>query len=208
MHVCTDGIVRKNGRIYPRPGQGGLKTAHERFFAKVDKAGPIPRHRPDLGPCWVWKGTKYPSGYGQFRLDSNTRVRAHGFLLGRRPKSIGNTHTHHLCFNKACVNPHHIKILDAPKHNKLHNTKIWTRDTIVRAIRDFCLEFGETPVCSDWSPALARRGGFEDRAILYKSRQWPSYTTVCNTFGSWANAIEAAGFERPNSAPRNRAIIR
>ena len=26
----------------------------ERFWSKVDKNGPIPSHRPELGPCWIW----------------------------------------------------------------------------------------------------------------------------------------------------------
>ena len=29
-------------------------TLEERFWRKVDKNGPIPEHRPELGPCWVW----------------------------------------------------------------------------------------------------------------------------------------------------------
>lgn len=29
----------------------------ERFWAKVNKDGPIPEHRPELGPCWVWTGS-------------------------------------------------------------------------------------------------------------------------------------------------------
>src|SRR5208282_3495744 len=27
-----------------------------RFWAHVDKNGPVPPHRPALGPCWVWTG--------------------------------------------------------------------------------------------------------------------------------------------------------
>jgi hypothetical protein len=26
----------------------------ERFWSKVDRNGPVPEHRPELGPCWVW----------------------------------------------------------------------------------------------------------------------------------------------------------
>jgi hypothetical protein len=31
-----------------------MKTLEERFWEKVDKNGPVPAHRPELGPCWVW----------------------------------------------------------------------------------------------------------------------------------------------------------
>src|SRR5687767_3489091 len=39
-----------------------------RFWAKVNKNGPIPEHRPDLGPCWLWTAA-LTKGYGQFRLN-------------------------------------------------------------------------------------------------------------------------------------------
>ena|ERR1700694_1946906 len=25
-----------------------------RFWLKVNQNGPVPEHRPELGPCWVW----------------------------------------------------------------------------------------------------------------------------------------------------------
>ena len=38
----------------------------ELFWSKVDKDGPIPEFRPDLGPCWLWTGYVHKdSGYGQ-----------------------------------------------------------------------------------------------------------------------------------------------
>ena len=29
-------------------------TPEMRLLAKVDKNGPLPEKRPELGPCWVW----------------------------------------------------------------------------------------------------------------------------------------------------------
>jgi hypothetical protein len=51
-------------------------TIEDRFWLKVDKDGPTPEHCPDLGPCWLWTGTRIFSqperikgwtsgGYGQ-----------------------------------------------------------------------------------------------------------------------------------------------
>lgn len=48
-----------------RRSAGGL-TAEDRFWAMVSKDGPVPAHRPELGPCWVWTGGKMNSGYGNF----------------------------------------------------------------------------------------------------------------------------------------------
>lgn len=43
-------------------------THEERFWMKIDKNGPIPPHRPELGPCWVWTGSTDRHGYGQLRF--------------------------------------------------------------------------------------------------------------------------------------------
>jgi hypothetical protein len=47
------------------PNQYTNTTPSERFWAKVDKNGPIPAYRPDLGPCWLWTASKRADGYGQ-----------------------------------------------------------------------------------------------------------------------------------------------
>jgi hypothetical protein len=49
------------GRIYP--------PAEERFWAKVDKNGPIPQHRPELGQCWPWTAAASELGYGSFNFN-------------------------------------------------------------------------------------------------------------------------------------------
>lgn len=40
------------------------RTIEERFWAKVDKNGPMPEGRPDLGPCWLWTAAKIHCPYG------------------------------------------------------------------------------------------------------------------------------------------------
>ena len=42
----------------------------KRFWSKVDKDGPIPPRKPELGPCWVWTGARNDDGYGNFWLGS------------------------------------------------------------------------------------------------------------------------------------------
>lgn len=45
-----------------------LVTAAEedRFWAKVNKNGPVPIERPELGPCWIWTAAITGAGYGAF----------------------------------------------------------------------------------------------------------------------------------------------
>ena len=40
------------------------KTIAEKFWRHVDKNGPVPPHRPELGPCWLWTAYRNADGYG------------------------------------------------------------------------------------------------------------------------------------------------
>lgn len=76
----------------------------ERLFARVDKQGPIPSYRPELGPCWPWTGYIAVSlGYGTFWLNGTqmgTHVAAYRLLVGPIP---AGKELDHLCRVRACV---------------------------------------------------------------------------------------------------------
>lgn len=75
-----------------------------RFWRKVNKNGPIPAHRPDLGPCWEWTGYVDPNGYGQYGGAEGTRLPhriAYEYLVGPVPPGL---HVDHVCRNRKCVN--------------------------------------------------------------------------------------------------------
>lgn len=50
------------------PNQYTRATLEERFWSKVDRNGPVPEHRPDLGPCWLWTAYVDAHGYGVFSV--------------------------------------------------------------------------------------------------------------------------------------------
>ncbi len=86
-----------------------------RFWAKVNEHGPIPAHRPDLGPCWIWTAGHASNGYGRFQAGSRSdgtrkMIYAHRWayqhLVGPFPHGLQSDH---LCRNHACVNPAHIE---------------------------------------------------------------------------------------------------
>lgn len=74
---------------------------------------------------------------------------------------------------------------------------VWTREAIVRAIREWAELYGEPPAMPDWSPSSARHLGNPERAerFLSANGRWPWATKVHQRFGSWNAALEAAGFK-------------
>jgi hypothetical protein len=79
-----------------------------RFWAKVDKDGPIPERCPDLGPCWIWTGAVV-SRYGQISTGGRQNAQAHrvSFELSGRTIPDGLV-LDHLCGVTICVNPDHL----------------------------------------------------------------------------------------------------
>ena len=80
----------------------------ERFWKKVDKNGPIPEHRPELGPCWLWTGTVASHGYGNVGVNGKiTYTHIYARLITYGPHKQG-LELDHLCRNRLCCNPDHL----------------------------------------------------------------------------------------------------
>ena len=87
-----------------------LATLAARFWAKVDKSGPTPAHRPELGPCWLWTGAT-SDGYG--RISAGARgagtLRAHRVSYELHHGSLDEDLVLlHACDNRRCVRPEHL----------------------------------------------------------------------------------------------------
>jgi len=90
----------------------------ERWLAHVDKNGPIPEYRPDLGPCWIWTGAKANTGYGQLSVDGHpTYVHrlAYELLVGPIPDGLT---IDHLCRIRACCCPGHLEAISLSENKR------------------------------------------------------------------------------------------
>jgi hypothetical protein len=84
----------------------------DRFWKKVNKFGPIPTNRPELGNCWIWlSGSR--DGYGMFHIRHNggfKRGNAHRFSYEEVFGPIeSGLELDHLCRTRPCVRPSHLE---------------------------------------------------------------------------------------------------
>lgn len=105
---CTRDYERWRMTGSPTPQR---PTAEERFWAKVNRNGPVSERAPHLGPCWEWLGATN-AGYGWF----NPEGRAHGPMAAYRwayKRFVGPVPAglclDHLCHYRLCVNPAHLE---------------------------------------------------------------------------------------------------
>lgn len=101
----------------PRP------AAESRFWARVNKDGPIPVRRPDLGACWLWTGanTTRPGrpGYGVFAPVDRRQVGVHVYSYTLTGREIPDGYEiDHLCMVKLCVNPGHLEAVTQDENRR------------------------------------------------------------------------------------------
>jgi hypothetical protein len=84
----------------------------ERIWKLIDKSGPVPNHRTDLGPCWMWMGAKV-HGYGVTKIKRKMRYVFHLLYAELHPELPEGMERDHLCRNPGCVNPSHVEAVTA-----------------------------------------------------------------------------------------------
>jgi hypothetical protein len=115
-------------------------TTEERFWAKVDKDGPVPevfwnpnedRYQPadvSVGGCWLWTASRLRFGHGSFGAVPGSTVLAHRFayelLVGSVPDDMA---VEHLCRNPPCVNPGHLEVITHTENNRRGFTEFVAR---------------------------------------------------------------------------------
>jgi hypothetical protein len=102
-HYAAD---RRTGKLEVLPP----KSRRERFWEKVDKTA----------DCWIWTGALHGNtGYAIFGVSKGKTTAAHRFAyedaVGPIPPGY---HVDHLCFNRTCVNPAHLRVVTQAQNNQ------------------------------------------------------------------------------------------
>lgn len=106
-------------------------TEEQRFWPRVNKAGSIPAHKPELGRCWEWTAGKDSNGYGRFLRTSQRHPDychrwAYEKLVGSIPK---NRELDHVCRNTSCCNPKHLEAV-SHRENILRSESTWAKNAL------------------------------------------------------------------------------
>jgi hypothetical protein len=86
----------------------------KRFWNKVDIRNP--------DECWIWKGFVDALGYGHFdsgRGATTAHRCSYDIAYGIRRN---DSHVHHLCNNRTCVNFHHLEEVSKVENNRAKPT--------------------------------------------------------------------------------------
>lgn len=120
----------------------GLK----RFWNHVNKHGPIPKHRPELGKCWEWTLARDANGYGVVSFH-NKQARCHRvmWVIHHGEIASGMFILHH-CDNPSCCRLDHL-YEGTPQQNmgdkykrKRDNTAVGERTRFAKLIGSQVLE--------------------------------------------------------------------
>ena len=108
-----------------------------RFWTKVNKNGPVPTSRPELGPCWPWRPLAGSGGYGQFTGEGKTKFAhrvAYEVSKGLIPDGLT---IDHLCRVRACCNPDHLEAVTRAEN--LRRARSWENGARFQRSKTHCI---------------------------------------------------------------------
>lgn len=99
-----------------------------RIARRLNRNGPIPIGRPDLGPCWTWNGNHSTNGYaGPICVAGQVYKLVHVILYETvfGPVPDGKE-LDHLCRNRGCSHPKHLEPV-THQENCLRGNSPWAQ---------------------------------------------------------------------------------
>ncbi len=122
-------------------------AAGVRWLTKVNTAGPIPAHAPELGPCWPWLGGINERGYAVISVGGKSRLLhrvVYPLVHGPIPDGWEVDHLcHHwewcqlgdACPHRSCGNPAHWQARTGEENNLRSGSPTAVNARKVRCIR-------------------------------------------------------------------------
>jgi len=116
-------------RVDPRAKLSYSRAVRDAFWASTVE-GPVPEHRPELGPCLLWQGhVNKQTGYGMVGLQDRTCL-AHRVAwedeYGDIPTGL---ELDHLCRVRHCVRPSHLEpVTHAENQRRAARTRLTATD--------------------------------------------------------------------------------
>lgn len=117
LHECSSpshcrGWCRKHyerWRKHGDPLRPPFGAELERFEAKCIE-GPVPQHRPDLGPCRLWIGALTWNGYGRINATEHNYAHRWAYVTFIGPIPAG-LQVDHLCRVRNCTRETHLELV-------------------------------------------------------------------------------------------------
>lgn len=176
--------ARRNttAKVYSSDGSLTISEMDRREATEIDQQ-PITTYCAVAG-CedWQFEGTAGDARLAAIEHRKTAHARSQGRHATAQLRKLAERTDHMSAREPSPARP---VVARAPKY---------TREIVIASIRLWASQHGRPPTITDWRGTAGR---------------WPSEPTVTRLFGSWANGIEAAGFQRPTTATNyRRAAVR
>ena len=109
-------------------GKGFCRLHWRRSSQGVPLEGNTPTHRfmaqlIKTETCWEWAGAKSPNGYGVFYLNGRQHYAHRAALILLNGADLDGQMVDHSCWNRACVNPEHLRLVTTRQNNENRSAK-------------------------------------------------------------------------------------
>lgn len=152
------------------PSGGGKSRLprDETFWSKVDKSG----------KCWIWTGVIRSDGYGLFRYRGYQEFAHRHSLLISTPNRLEGAIVDHLCHQRSCVNPAHLRVTGTAENIQNRSGATRSSSTGVRGVW--------------WE-----RGSWRATVVAYGKRYRKRFPTLQEA-AIWAESVRGVVYDIPS----------
>lgn len=124
--------------------------------------------------CWPWTGTRTATGYGQIAFHGRQQL-AHHVALSLDGRIQPDYIVSHLCGNRLCVNPKHMRLTDA-KGNKADGRRLGENEShpLAKLTKEKVAEIFALHRAGQSQKAISERFGIHPQyvSLILSGRRW------------------------------------